>query len=107
MRVVCPLTLFKGSGKSFLITRDVTNDYLDPQLTRQFYEKVCEKHFKLTDLDFAKICFKKEVLGQPQWRSGLALPAAQSLILETGDRVPVITEETRTGMDSAFLFESF
>ena len=26
--------------------------------------------------------------GQPQWRSGLALPAAQGVILETLDRVP-------------------
>ena len=27
-------------------------------------------------------------LGQPRWRSGLALPAAQGVILETRDRVP-------------------
>ena len=26
--------------------------------------------------------------GQPQWHSGLALPAAQGVILETQDRVP-------------------
>ena len=27
-------------------------------------------------------------MGQPQWRSGLAPPAAQNVILETLDRVP-------------------
>ena len=27
-------------------------------------------------------------LGQPRWRSGLVLPAAQGVILETLDRVP-------------------
>ena len=27
-------------------------------------------------------------LGQPRWRSGLAPPAAQSMILESQDRVP-------------------
>ena len=27
-------------------------------------------------------------IGQPQWPSGLALPSAQGVILETQDRVP-------------------
>ena len=30
----------------------------------------------------------KVVLGQPQWHSGLARPAAQGVILETWDQVP-------------------
>ena len=33
--------------------------------------------------------YLKMVLGQPRWRSGLAPPAAQGVILETLDRVPV------------------
>ena len=32
--------------------------------------------------------FKKHMLGQPRWRSGLAPPAAQGVILETPDGVP-------------------
>ena len=31
---------------------------------------------------------KNEVEGQPQWRSGLALPSAWGVILKTRDRVP-------------------
>ena len=34
------------------------------------------------------VVLRAEVTGQPQWRSGLALPAAQGVILETQDRVP-------------------
>ena len=33
--------------------------------------------------------FRKYREGQPRWRSGLALPAAQGVILETLDRVPL------------------
>ena len=32
--------------------------------------------------------FKNDLSGQPRWCSGLALPAAQGVILETRDRVP-------------------
>ena len=32
--------------------------------------------------------FKKDFIGQPRWRSGLAPPAAWGVILETGDRIP-------------------
>ena len=32
--------------------------------------------------------FKKIYLGQPRWLSGLTLPSAQGMILETGDRAP-------------------
>ena len=35
-----------------------------------------------------KSSFKDEYVGQPRWCSGLALPAAQGVILETLDRVP-------------------
>ena len=33
-------------------------------------------------------CFKVLEVGQPGWLSGLALPSAQGVILETLDRVP-------------------
>ena len=33
-------------------------------------------------------CHRNHILGQPQWLSGLAPPAAQIVILETQDRVP-------------------
>ena len=32
--------------------------------------------------------FRKSHKGQPRWLSGLALPSAQGVILETRDRVP-------------------
>ena len=31
---------------------------------------------------------KSSICGQPRWLSGLALPSAQGMILETQDRVP-------------------
>ena len=34
------------------------------------------------------ILLKVECFGQPEWPSGLALPSAQGMILETQDRVP-------------------
>ena len=35
-----------------------------------------------------RMVFRNEDLGQPQWLSGLALPAARGMILESQDRIP-------------------
>ena len=44
-----------------------------------------EVHYSLDFLVYLKMPIIKKVVGQPRWRSGLALPAAQGVILETLD----------------------
>ena len=41
-----------------------------------------------TYLNIIKVMYERPTAGQPRWRSGLAPPVAQGVILETVDRVP-------------------
>ena len=43
----------------------------------------------------------KQILGQPGWLSGLVLPSAQALILETWDQVPRLAPCTEPASPSA------
>ena len=45
-------------------------------------------------------------IGQPWWRSGLATPEAQGVILETGDRVPRPAPCMESASPSACVFAS-
>ena len=54
-----------------------------PILSLQLF---CEPKFFQTNKQ--KKSIKKIIWGQPKWLSGLALPSAQGLILETRDRFP-------------------
>ena len=49
--------------------------------------RVCESSLRWVGYNFG-LKKKKKKAGQPQWRSSLAPPAAQGMILETLDRVP-------------------
>ena len=47
------------------------------------------KYWKEVEQDKGKYSFiRKHIAGQPGWLSGLALPSARGVILETQDRVP-------------------